>query len=249
VTFDNSWDDPVAAHKRAVILDKTQVAHVTYTVSPAEFYWIQSAMLMASTPHTEAPSDIGIKATLLFFYRKCKADRIVTGSNKAEGKPPVDASLVDGLYVADIVNLFGGDAMQGFKTFLNMNLWDHIQYKRACWNILNEVGYDIPKAHGELADIGCQIYKTKHYENIFTRWNQGYRYFKFKIDARRWEENSDGTYDLSRPPYSYDEFLELSKQVSDRLGENVLQYMVHPIEDWRKYKSYRKILNKLRFWR
>jgi hypothetical protein len=206
-------------------------------------------MLMASTPHVEAPSDLGIKATLLFFYRKCKADKIVTGSNRQEGKPPVDWSLVDGRYVADIVDKFGGDEMRGFKSFLNMNLLDHIQYKRACWNILDEVGYDIPEAHKKLADLGCTIYKTKHYENIFTRWNQGFRYWKFRIDLRTIETDADKKYDLSQPPYPYEEFLELSKKVSDKLGKNVLLYMYQPAENWRKYKSYRKILDKIRFWK
>ena len=122
-----------------------------------------------------------------------------------------------------------------------MSLWDHICYKGKIWNILDDIDYDPKKSKIFLKKhFGWQDYGTKHYENKYTKFNQGLRYFKFDIDMRGVELDHD--YDLDKPPYSYEEFLELGREICEKL-ELDLDYILNMKHgNWRNYRSYRKYI-------
>jgi len=197
---------------------------------------VQRAFLLQGTPHAECPSDIAIKKTLLNAFDEYGADKIITGSNKLEGTHPPEWSVVDGLYLKDVVRRHGEKA--ALKTFPNMSLWDHIRYKRKTWAILDEMDYDPVIAKEHLEEwFGWKGYGAKHYENIYTKFNQGLRYFKFGIDMRTIEIGTN--YDLSKPPYPYEEWLELADTILLKLDLRLDQILtLHG--DWKRYRSYRK---------
>ncbi len=241
VTFANGWDSEIAGSNVKKITEKLGIRHETYSCDLDEFHEIQRAFLIASTPHAECPSDIAIKKTLLKAYDEFKAYKILTGSYVREGKPPLDWSLVDGRYLKDVMKKHGRVEL---KTFPNMSLNDHIRYKRVTDTPLNRIYYDPRKAKEYLKkEYGWEDYGAKHYENIYTKFNQGLRYWKFGIDMRTLETYGD--YDLDKPPYPKEEFNELCKKVSLILDIDMDKIMKMPPANWRDYKAYRKLI----FWR
>lgn len=242
VSFVNGWESETAMSNIRKMTDKIDVPHKIYSCDLYEFKLIQRAFLVASTPHGECPSDLAIKKTLLNAKDDFNAEVILTGSNVKEGKPPVDWSLVDGRYLEDIVKRFEGIKI---LTFPNMSFLDHLRYKRVTKTPLNDlVEYD-PKLAKQILkrEYGWQDYGTKHYENIYTKFNQLLRYYKFGIDMRELEIGHN--YDLKKPPCPYDEFLELGNSVCAKLDIDFNEVLNTPPSDWRKYKSYRKMI----FWR
>jgi len=241
VSFANGWDSEIATSNAKSMTKQLNIPYKIYSSNLEEFHIIQRAFLKASTPHGECPSDLAIKKTLLNAYREYKAESILTGSYVREGKPPLDWSLVDGRYLKDIVKRFEGIKI---KTFPNMSLLDHIQYKRVTDTPLNRIYYN-PKEVKEYlkTEYGWQDYGTKHYENIYTKFNQGLRYWKFGIDMRTLEMY--GEYDLSKPPYPKEEFDKLCIKVGNILDIDMVEIMNAPPVNWRTYKSYRELI----FWR
>ena len=236
VTFDNGWDNPVATHNAEMMVKSIGIQHRIYSMDLYEFREIQRAFLLSSTPHAECPTDVAIKKSLLNALDEYKADRIVSGSNRLEGNPPAHWSVVDGLYVKDVMKKHGRIKL---RTFPNLSLRDHFRFNRFCYKPLNEIAYDPKEARKLLIEeYGWKDYGTKHYESIYTKWNQGLRYFKFGIDMRTIEV--DHNYDLSKPPYGLYEFHRMSYDVGKKLDLDMDKIMAMPPRDWKEYKSYRK---------
>ena len=95
-----------------------------------------------------------------------------------------------------------------------------------------------------IQEYGWQDYGTKHYENLYTKFNQGLRYWKFGIDMREVEIGAD--YDLSKPPYSRKEFDLLCEKVGETLDIDMDVVLRSPVNDWRKYNSYRKWIERVK---
>jgi len=236
VAFDNGWDTDVAKENARKICKKLNIEYKVYSCDLREFKEIQRAFLISSTMHAECPSDVAIKKTMLTAMKEFRADIIISGSNKLEGNPPAEWSIVDGLYVKDVVKKHSNIKL---KTFPNMTLWDHLRFRNKTWNILDDYNYDPKEAKKLLKKkYDWKDYKVKHHESIYTKFNQGLRYFKFGIDMRTIEINHD--YDLTKPPYPYEEFKELGINVCSKLNLSFAKILHDNPRDWKEYKSYRK---------
>ncbi len=239
VTFSNGWDTKIAGENAKRMCDKLGIQHRTYSCDLYEFREIQRAFLLASTPHSECPSDVAIKKSLLNAIDDYKAVRIISGSNRLEGDPPANWSVVDGLYVKDIMKKYGRVEL---RTFPNMTLHDHFRFRRLLLTPLNEDTFEYNSAEAKQLLIdryGWQDYGVKHYESVFTKFNQGLRYYKFGIDLRTIEVEHD--YDLSKPPFPREEFNEMGQEICNKLDLSFNAIMIaDPIMDWEQHKSYRK---------
>lgn len=242
VTFDNGWDNPIAKENVRRMIDYTGYQHKVYSCDLTEFREIQRAFLLSGTPHAECPTDVAVGKTLLMAKKEFGANRIITGHNRNEGTiTNPDWSVVDGLYVKSVVKRHGRIKL---KTFPNMNLWDHVQIKKV-WCLLDDYEYDTNQAKKVLIDkFGWQPYGNKHYESIFTKFNQGLRYYRHGIDMRLVDNNPE--YDLTKPPMSLVEFHKLLDIVCRELDLNPGQIMSAPFSDWRSYASYRKWILRIR---
>jgi len=244
VTFDNGWDDPVAGKNADAVCSLYNVPRKTYSCDLNEFHEIQRAFLLGGTMHAECPSDVAIKSSMLRGLKELGADQVITGSNWLEGKPKPDWSVVDGLYVKDVVRKHGRNGLK-LKTFPNMNLWDHIRFRKKIYPILDDMSrwrakYEPEKAKELLKMTGWQDYKVKHHENLYTKFNQLYRFYKFGVDMRTIE--IDHSYDLSKPPAPREEFEKLGKWVCGILDLDFKKLMDMPPRNWRDYRSYRKYI-------
>ena len=244
VTFDNGWDTETAIENRANICKKLKVKARNYSCDLYEFREIQRAFLLLSNMHAECPSDLGIKKSLLNAMEEYKADGIITGSVASEGNPPPNWSVVDGLYLKDVMRKHG---RINLRTFPNMSLYDHIRYKRKTLNILSTIQYAPSIAKALLKDkYGWQDYGSKHYENTYTKFNQGLRYFKFGNDMRVIEKQHN--YILNAPPYTKQEFMCPVEYVCNALDLDSIKIMAMPESNWLKYKSYRKYILGVKKW-
>ena len=236
ITFDNGWDTQIAKDNARNICKKLGVEYRVYRCNLNEFREIQRAFLLTGTPHAECPTDVAIKKTLLNALDDYDADKIITGSTKLEGNPPIGWSVVDGLYVKDVMKKHGRVKL---RTFPNMTLWDHIRYKKKVWNILDDIDYNPREAKKLLKkEYGWQDYGTKHYENVYTKFNQLHRYYKHDIDMRGVEINHD--YNLDEPPASREEYEKLTHEICNKLDLQLWQILNMENGNWRKYRSYRK---------
>ena len=242
VSFDNGWDTDIAKENARKMCLKTGIKHKVYTCDLKEFREIQRAFLLAGTPHGETPTDIAIHKTLLNAMKEFGAEKIITGNTKSEGKIPYGWSCADGWYLKDIVRKFGRVKL---KTFPNMSFFDDLKYRKVKWNILDDIDYDPVNAKKFLKkEYGWQDYSTKHYESIYTKFNQGLRYWKYGLDMRRVELKHE--YDLTKPPYSKTGFIKLGTEICDKLDLDFDELMDLPTRDWKEFKSYRKWVGRIK---
>ena len=242
VSFDNGWDTEIAKNNAKNICCQLDIKHKVYSCDLNEFREIQRAFLLSSTMHAECPSDVAIKKTMLTAMKEFNADCIISGDNKWEGSPPAEWSVVDGLYVKDVMKKHGRVKL---KTFPNMTFLDHLKFRNKTYKILDTIDYDPIKAKEELKRIyGWEDYKVKHHENLYTKFNQGLRYWKFGIDMRTIEMKHD--YDLTKPPYNYEEFVDLGADICSKLDLHLGAILHSKPRDWKTYRSYRRWILRLK---
>jgi len=188
ITFDNGWNSEIAVSNIKNATTKLNVDLETFVVDWEEFKSIQVSFLKASVPDSDVPSDIGLKSTLYRAAVKNNIRYIITGGNfRTEGQIPRKWSYMDGRYIKEVHRKFSNKIL---KNYPNLTLFDYFYYlfikKIKVIRILNYVNYQKSKAKEVIKKELCwRDYGGKHYESIFTRFNQTYmRYKKFGFDMR-----------------------------------------------------------------
>ncbi len=188
VLFDNGWCSEIAVSNIKNAIDKLGVDLETYVVDWEEFKAILISFLNASVPDADIPTDIGIKSTLYRIANKNKIKYIITGGNfRTEGQMPRKWSYMDGRYIRSVYKMFSS---QKLKCFPNLTMADYFNYifiKRIkVIRILNYLEYNKSQIKKIITEeLNWRDYGGKHYESIYTRFNQTkMRYFKFGIDPR-----------------------------------------------------------------
>ena len=253
VVDDVGWSTPQADNNIQAIIDYTDFP--VYRIAlPDSLNDLRRAFLKANVLHVETPNDVVIQSILYNKAKQLKADKIISGGNRLEGQMPYDWSVVDSRYIRSVWKRFGEGAFP--DDFPMLSLWQKYQYKKMLFNILENVDYRPVEALKELKKIDFQNYGQKHYEDVFTKFNQGLRFFKFGTDVRivnykalvrNGQMTLNEMYDsLSFAPYSYDEFLKLCKQVEDKIGikidEHFLTQEMNCWSDFNTNKSWIKMI-------
>jgi N-acetyl sugar amidotransferase len=191
VHFDNGWDTEIAVSNIKNTTEILGFPLYTYVVDWEEFRDLQVAFLKASTPDSEIPTDIGIKATLYRAAAENNIRYVVNGhSFRTEGKVPVMWSYGDGRYIKSVHKKF---ASRKFKSFPNFTIWDLIKYsyikKIKQVRLLYYFPYHKNKVRELLKkELKWRDYGGHHFESVYTRFYQGYLLpKKFGIDKRRRE--------------------------------------------------------------
>ena len=248
VTFDNGWDTEIAKENVLRASQYYGLPREIYKVDKKEFRKIQRAFLYASTPDAECPTDLAIKAFLLQAAKRHDAI-IITGINtRTEGKMPESWSMIDYRYLKDVCKKFNVK----LETFPRFNIRDTLQYKKKCYNILEESDdkYYPEYAKKTLSELyGWQDYGAKHHESIYTRFVRGLRYYKFGIDVRVIEYRAklinglidEPTYyfDMSEVIVPRDRFLVDCMIVEAELDVDMTGVLKMPIRSFKNYKTYR----------
>lgn len=248
VTFDNHWDTEIATGNRRKVCSHFGVPNKVYTAPKEEFFAIQRAFLYASTMEAEAPSDLGIRKTLIDAMDEFGVERFITGGNKqTEGQMPKEWSMIDGRYLRDVCKKFRTDIVD-FKV---LSLRDQYRYNKHVLRILETIDYDPEIAKKELKKLcGWQDYGKKHEESVYTRFVRGLRFYKFGIDVRIVEYKAkvnaglmtvaDMIKELSKPIVTPQQFLEDCATVEDALHINMESVLKRDMRTYREFKTYRE---------
>jgi N-acetyl sugar amidotransferase len=191
VHVDNGWDSEMAVSNIEKMLNNLQIDLQTVVLDLREFYDLQRAFLLASTPDTDIPSDHAIQAALWQCARQHNIKYIISGMNFATESINVlswSYGHSDWRYIKDVQRRFGKG---GLKTYPHYSLWllfwtTAVRRIRIV-SILNYMDYNRAAAIEEITTrLNWTAYPSKHFESIYTRWAQGRLLpYKFGIDKRR----------------------------------------------------------------
>lgn len=189
VHYDNTWNSAIATQNIHSVLNKLDVPLWTKVVNNEEYDSLYKAILKAGVPDLEAPTDLGLAATLNMAASKHGIKTIFEGhSFRSEGISPLGWLYMDAKYIHSIYKEFGdGKRLKSYPY-----LWLSKQLK---WMLVNQfkkvrplwyLDYDKPSVKSMLEkDYGWQWYGGHHLENRMTAFY--HTYFmprRFGIDQR-----------------------------------------------------------------
>lgn len=255
VQFDNGWHSEIAVSNIKNACVKLGVDLHTFVVDWEEFKDILRSFLYASVPDADIATDIGIKSTLYRVASQEGLKYIVTGGNfRTEGQIPRGWTYMDGRYIRSVQKKFG---RMKLKKFPNLTLSHYIYYlffKRIkVVRIVNYFDYQRGEAKEMLKkELGWRDYGGKHYESIYTRFNNGFLCRKkFNIDKRKVEfaalvrsgqmTRDEALEQLSYPPYPEESMREDVDYVIKKLGfthEEFDEIFSRPPKSFLDYPTY-----------
>jgi N-acetyl sugar amidotransferase len=191
VHVDNGWDSEMAVSNIEKMLNSLSIDLQTVVLVLREFYELQRAFLLASTPDTDIPSDHAIQAALWQCARQHNIKYIISGMNFATESinvPSWSYGHSDWRYIKDVQRKFDGCRLKTFPHYsLRLLLWTAVVRRVKIVSILNYMSYNRAAAIEEITTrLNWTAYEGKHFESIYTRWAQGRLLpYKFGIDKRR----------------------------------------------------------------
>lgn len=263
VHFDNTWNSTIATENIHRVLDKLGVELHTHVVDNEVYDDIYRAFMLSGVPDIEAPTDIGLAATM---YRACEKFGIkyqFNGHNfRTEGVSPLGWLYMDGKYIESVVRKYGNYRQHKLRTFPNMPLWSFLK-----WTGIKRIKQIRPLWYEDLNkeqtkkflsdEFAWQWYGGHHLENRFTAFYHSYFLpRRFQIDGRKLGYSAlirsgqmpreEGLRLIAEPPAVDPEIVELVKKrlrFSDAEFERV---MTQPKHTYREFKTYKPTFERLR---
>ena len=232
---DTGWNLNVAVENIEKIVKGLDLDMYTEVVNWKEMADLQLAMFKASISSCDLPQDHAIFASLYNYATKHHIKYVLTGSNSATEfiRPPVEwLYMNDIVMMRDIHKKFGKIPLKTFPQcgMLKYRILYKYFYGMKRVFPLDYVVYDKTEAEKLLHEkYGWTRYENKHYENVFTRFFEGYYLpHKFGFDTRKNVCSNQilaGTMTreealklLEKPPYDPDQ-MQLDKEyVAKKLG-------------------------------
>ncbi len=264
VHFDNTWNSPIATTNIYNVLEKLGVELDTYVVNNREYDDIYRAFMLAGVKDVEAPTDIGLAATLYRSAEQHGVKYIIEGhSFRTEGIAPLGWIYMDGRYIASVHNAFGTRPME---TYPNLWLKDFLRWA-AVRNIrrirpLYHMDYRKDEAKRFLAsELNWEWYGGHHLENRFTAfWHTYFLPVRYGIDARQLGhaalvrsgqlDREAALADLQTPPEVDLDILALVKKRLRFSDEEFDAVMRLPHRHYSEFPTYKRTFERLRplFW-
>ena len=189
--FDNGWNDELAVANIETIVKALDFRLETFVMNWPEFRDLQRSYFQASVLDLDVPTDHMIFGALHKIADKNDIRFILSGNNFA-----TEWLLPRAWYYPkfDLANLEGIHARFGevpLKHLPKLRAWQQLYYRRVKAiedvRILELVEFSKTEAKQFLIDkLGWRDYGGKHYEQVFTRFYQGYILPKrYGIDKRK----------------------------------------------------------------
>ena len=189
--FDNGWNDEMAVANIETIVKKLDLRLETFVMNWPEFRDLQRSYFKASVLDLDIPTDHMIFGALHKIADQHGIRYILSGNNFA-----TEWLLPRAWYYSkfDLVNLEAIHAKFGelpLKHLPKLGAWQQLYYRRIKAiedvKILELVEYSKTEAKQFLIDkLGWRDYGGKHYEQVFTRFYQGYILpLRYGIDKRK----------------------------------------------------------------
>jgi hypothetical protein len=228
---------------------------------------MQHAFIKANVIDIDLPFDNAFIAVLYRLASKHNIKYILAGHNTAtEGYLPPNFThyKLDDINLRDIHKKFGSSPIKNFPIIGPLEVWYYEKVKRVkFYSPLNWMDYNKSEVKKQLArDMEWRDYGGKHYENVFTRFYQGYILpEKFHVDKRKSHLSTlicsgqiTKEYALteltSHPPYPNPELLKVDKEFFvKKLRMSLAEfdsYIKAPAIAHTSYRSWVNIINGLR---
>ena len=192
LVVDTGWNLNVAVENIEKIVKGLDLDMYTEVVNWKEMADLQLSYFKASISSCDQPQDHAIFAALYNYAVKHKIKYVLTGSNNATEfiRPPVEwIYMNDIVMMKDIHKKFGKVALKTYPMcgMLKYRILYRYFYGMKRVFPLDYVVYDKEKAKDLLHEkYGWTKYENKHYENVFTRFFEGYYLpHKFGFDTRK----------------------------------------------------------------
>ena len=276
VHCDNGWNSELAVQNIQNICKYTGFDLYTEVLDWEEFKDIQLSFFKANVVDVELPYDYALIISIYKAALKFKVNYVLTGHNVVTEGTYLPKSWrhekMDIVNIKDIHKRFGKLKMKSFPhfSFARQRLIDR---KLHYVSLLNFVGYNKNEVK-ELITTKMQWrdYGGKHYENVFTRFYQGFILNKkFKIDKRQFHLSvlvqsgqmirEEALAEYAMPAYNPEQ-LESDKQfIIKKLGmseDEFNKYIAAPAKShydyknidayWQRYFKLVKRFKFLKFW-
>ncbi len=234
VHVDNGWNTELAVKNIEETLKKLSFDLYTYVIDWEDMKDMQLSFLRASVLDIELPFDNAFVAALYKVARKFHIKNILLGYNTAtEGWLPPNFTH----YKLDSINIHAIHKKYGtrkIKNFPTIGVFKRLFYEKIVgiklFSPLNWVDYNKNKVKQLLIDkLNWRDYGNKHYENIFTRFYQGYILpHKFGIDKRKSHlstlicsgqmSKQEALEELNKPIYETEQLISDKEFVLKKLG-------------------------------
>lgn len=191
-SVDTGWNLNVAVENIEKLVKSLDLDMVTEVVNWEEMRDLQLAFFKSQVAYQDFPQDHAIFAGLYNYAVKNNINYVLTGANNATEcvRPPVEwVYLNDITLMKDIHKKFGKIELKTFPMCSMFKYRLYYAYIKGMKRVapLDLINYDKTSAEKELKEkFGWEKYENKHYENIFTRFYEGY-YLpkKFGYDKRK----------------------------------------------------------------
>lgn len=241
LVVDTGWNLNVAVENIEKIVKGLNLDMYTEVVNWKEMRDFQLAMFKSQISSQDAPQDHAIFAGLYNYAVKHNIKYVLTGSNNSTEfiRPPLEWLYMNDLRLfKDIHKKFGKVPL---KTFPQCSMFKYRLLYRYIYGMkriypLDYVVYDKPEVEKFLHEkYGWMRYENKHYENVFTRFFEGY-YLpkKFGFDTRKNVYSTQilaGTMTrdealelLKKPAYDPDLMEQDKEYVAKKLGISVKEF-------------------------
>jgi N-acetyl sugar amidotransferase len=238
---DTGWNLNVAVENIEKIVKMLNLDMYTEVVNWNEMRDLQLAFFKSQVPYQDLPQDHAIFAGLYNYAVKNGIKYVLTGANNATEciRPPIEWVYMNDIkLLKDINKRFGKTTLKTFPLCGMLKYKIYYPYIKGMKRVapLDMLNYDKVKTEIELHDkFGWQKYENKHYENIFTRFYEGY-YLpkKFGYDKRKCYlsnliltgtiSRADALLELKTSPYS-EEMMEDDKEyIAKKLGISTKEF-------------------------
>lgn len=238
---DTGWNLKIADENIDKIVSALDLDKYTEKVNWDEMKDLQVAFLKSQVPYQDFPQDHAIFAGLYNFAVKNKIKYVLTGANNATEciRPPMEWVYINDLkFMRDVHKRFGKRPLKTFPTcgMVKYRIVYPLLYGMKRVAPLNMVEYNKDKVKEFLHDrFDWTPYDNKHYEDIFTRFYEGY-YLpkKFGYDKRKTYLSNliltgeltreDALRDLQKAPYSEELAREDMRYIAEKLDMTVKEF-------------------------
>lgn len=263
-TVDTGWNLNVAVENIERIVKALDLDMYTEVVNWNEMKDLQLAFFKAQVPYQDLPQDHAIFAGLYNYAVKHGIKYVLTGANSATEciRPPIEWVYQNDLkMIRDIHRKFG---TRPLKTFPLCGLVKYRVYypifkgmKRVA--PLDMVEYDKEKVKIFLQErFGWEPYENKHYENVFTRFYEGYYLpHKFGYDKRKCYFSNEilaGTMtrdealaELEKAPYDLRQMEEDKAYIAKKLGLTEEEFQTIIDGENKTFRDYRNSWGLIQF--
>lgn len=257
ISIDTGWNLNVANDNVDRVVKTLNLDLHTVVVDWNEMKDLQIAFFKSQVPYQDLPQDHAIFATLYNYAAENGIKYVLTGGNYSTEcvQPPFEWVYMNDIkLIRDIHKRFGKRPLKNFPLcgmFRYRLVYRYIKGMKFI-RPLNMISYEKDKALAELQEkFGWESYANKHYENIFTRFYEGYWLpKKFGYDKRKAYLSSlilteqmsrqEALDTLKQDPYDESEALKDLEYIANKLDmtkEEFINLMNGENKTYRDYKN------------